>query len=65
MIIGHNPMLEDTAQALLQDDPAAFETALGNGFPTAGLMILDCDARGGSAIKGGARFVGLLSPVDA
>ncbi|MCZ4288709.1 SixA phosphatase family protein [Hoeflea alexandrii] len=65
MIIGHNPMLEDTAQALLQDDPAAFETALGNGFPTAGLMILDCDTRGGSAIKGGARFVGLLSPVDA
>ena len=65
MIIGHNPMLEDTAQALLQDDPATFETALGNGFPTAGLMILDCDSRGGSAVKGGARFVGLLSPVDA
>jgi len=65
MIIGHNPMLEDTAQALLQDDPATFETALGSGFPTAGLLILDCDARGNSAIKGGARFVGLLSPVDA
>lgn len=65
MIIGHNPMLEDTAQALLQDDPATFETALGSGFPTAGLLILDCDTRGNSATKGGARFVGLLSPVDA
>lgn len=65
MIIGHNPMLEDTAQVLLQNDPATFETALGSGFPTAGLLILDCDTRGNSAIKGGARFVGLLSPVDA
>lgn len=65
MIIGHNPMLEDTAQALLQNDPAAFETALGLGFPTAGLMILDCPDRGRNAINGGARFVGLLSPIDA
>jgi phosphohistidine phosphatase len=65
MIIGHNPMLEDTAQALLQNDPATFEAALGLGFPTAGLLILDCDKRGDSAIKGGTRFVGLLSPVDA
>lgn len=65
MIIGHNPMLEDTAQALLQNDPATFETALGSGFPTAGLLILDCDKRGSSAVNGGARFVGLLSPVDA
>ena len=65
MLVGHNPMLEDTAQALLQNDPAAFETALGPGFPTAGLLILDCDLRGNSAVNGGARFVGLLSPVDA
>ncbi|MEM5492078.1 histidine phosphatase family protein [Hoeflea sp. AS16] len=65
MLIGHNPMIEDTAQALLQNDPAVFESALGHGFPTAGLMILDCDKRGGSAVRGGARFVGLLSPVDA
>lgn len=65
MIIGHNPMLEDTAQVLLQNDPATFETALGAGFPTAGVLILDCDRRGASAISGGARFIGLLSPVDA
>jgi phosphohistidine phosphatase SixA len=50
MIIGHNPMLEDTAQALLQDDPASFETALGSGFPTAGLLIVDCGQRGINAV---------------
>jgi len=65
MIIGHNPMLEDTAQALLQNDPAAYETALGHGFPTAGLLIVDCDKRADCASNGGARFVDLLSPVDA
>ena len=65
MIIGHNPMLEDTAQALLQDDPASFEAALGLGFPTAGLLIVDCGQRGADAVRGGASFVGLLSPVDA
>lgn len=65
MLIGHNPMIEDTAQALLQNDPAVFESALGHGFPTAGLLILDCNTRGGSAVRGGASFVGLLSPVDA
>jgi len=65
MIIGHNPMLEDTAQALLQDDPASFEAAVGSGFPTAGLLIVDCGQRGVNAVRGGASFVGRLSPVDA
>ncbi|MEM5472496.1 histidine phosphatase family protein [Hoeflea sp. AS60] len=65
MIIGHNPMLEDTAQALLQNDPATYEAALGFGFPTAGLLILDSDQRGDSVVNGGARFTSLLSPVDA
>jgi len=65
MIIGHNPMIEETAQALLQNDPAAYEAALGQGFPTAGLLIVDCDKRGDCASNGGARFVDLLSPVDA
>lgn len=64
MIIGHNPMIEDTAQALLHNDAAAFETALGHGFPTAGLLIVDCEGTGG-AIQDRARFVALLSPVDA
>lgn len=65
MIVGHNPMIEDTAHALLQDDPDAYHRALGSGFPTAGLLIVDCHGRGSTAIKGDARFVALLSPVDA
>lgn len=64
MIIGHNPMIEKTAHALLKHDPAAYEEALGTGFHTAGLLIVDCPARGKAAIKGHALFVGLLSPVD-
>jgi len=64
MIIGHNPMIEETAHALLKHDPAAYEEALGAGFHTAGLLIVDCPAKGKAAIKGHALFVGLLSPVD-
>lgn len=65
MIVGHNPMIEDTAHALLLNDLAAYEDALGTGFPTAGLLIVDCPAKGPGAINGNARFVDLLSPVDA
>lgn len=65
MIVGHNPMIEDTAHALLHTDPDAYATALGGGFPTAGLLIVDCDVQGSGAINGDARFVALLSPVDA
>lgn len=65
MIVGHNPMIEDAASALVHTDPAAYLQALGAGFPTAGLMIADCRGRGAGAIDGSARFVALLSPVDA
>ena len=65
MIVGHNPMIEDTAAALVHSDPAAYLQTLGEGFPTAGLMIADCRERGAGAIDGSARFVALLSPVDA
>ncbi|MBU4530438.1 MAG: histidine phosphatase family protein [Hoeflea sp.] len=65
MIVGHNPMIEDAASALVHTDPAAYLQTLGAGFPTAGLMIADCQARGAGAIDGSARFVALLSPVDA
>ncbi|MCY0095427.1 SixA phosphatase family protein [Hoeflea ulvae] len=65
MIIGHNPMVEETAHALFEHDASAYEEALGMGFPTAGLLILDCPEKGEGAVNGTARFVGLLSPVDA
>lgn len=62
MIVGHNPMIEETARALLQSSPDAFDLALGNGFPTAGLLIADMAASGDLH---DCRFVGLLTPVDA
>ena len=65
MIVGHNPMIEDSAGALVHSDPAAYQQALGGGFPTAGLFIADCRQRGAGAVDGSARFVALLSPVDA
>ncbi|OCW58768.1 SixA phosphatase family protein [Hoeflea olei] len=65
MIVGHNPMVEDTGKSLVLRDPVAYLQALGHGFPTAGLAIFDCGNRGDGAIDGSARFVALLSPVDA
>ena len=65
MIVGHNPMIEDTASALVHADPAGCQQAMGAGFPTAGLLIADCQDRGAGAVDGTARFVALLSPVDA
>ncbi|MDP2122216.1 MAG: histidine phosphatase family protein [Hoeflea sp.] len=65
MIVGHNPMIEDTAGALVHSDAASCQQAMGAGFPTAGLLIADCRERGPGAIDGSARFVALLTPVDA
>lgn len=65
MIVGHNPMLEDTAMTLLQHDPSALEEALGTGFPTAGLFVADCTPGVDSTGPGQTRFIALLSPVDA
>ncbi|MCY0147286.1 histidine phosphatase family protein [Hoeflea sp. G2-23] len=64
MIVGHNPMIEDTAQALLQDNSAAFAEALAGGFPTAGLLIVDCPRVEAGWRAGDAQFVALISPAD-
>lgn len=65
MIVGHNPMLEDTAITLLQHDPTALEEALGTGFPTAGLFVADCTPGKDSTAPGQTSFIALLSPIDA
>lgn len=62
MLVGHNPMIEETAQALLASTPGALDQVLSDGFPTAGLLILDCPD---TASPTDCRFVGLLTPVDA
>ncbi|WP_322990555.1 MULTISPECIES: SixA phosphatase family protein [unclassified Hoeflea] len=65
MIIGHNPMIEDTAEALLQADPATFAEALAAGFPTAGLLIVDCPRSENGASLENTGFVALISPADS
>ena len=65
MIVGHNPMIEEAAEALLRASPAALEDTIGRGFPTAGMLIVDCARKGRTAIDGSARLVELLSPRDA
>jgi phosphohistidine phosphatase len=65
MIVGHNPMIEDTALSLLLRDEEASDDALGSGFPTAGLFIADCCTDPDAATPGRTRFLGLMSPVDA
>jgi phosphohistidine phosphatase len=41
MLIGHNPTMEQTLEALIGHD--ALSRALPTGFPTAGLVVLDYD----------------------
>lgn len=65
MLIGHNPMLEETAQVLLADDAGLRSGPLASGFPTAGLLVVDAPGGAAAAIGGRGRFVGLLSPSDA
>lgn len=65
MLIGHNPMLEETAQLLVAGDAPSRAQALSAGFPTAGLFIVDAPEGAAAAIGGHGRFVGLLSPSDA
>lgn len=69
MLIGHNPMLDETARILLSDDTGsqsqAQAQALSAGFPTAGLLVVDAPEGADGAIGGRGRFVGLLSPSDA
>lgn len=65
MIVGHNPMIEETALSLLLRDQDAADGALGSGFPTAGLFIAECSTDPDAATSGQTRFMGLLSPVDA
>lgn len=47
MLIGHNPVMEQTLEVLI--GPEALCKALPNGYPTAGLAIVDAPSTPGSA----------------
>ncbi|MFK0383119.1 SixA phosphatase family protein [Agrobacterium sp. NPDC090273] len=59
MLVGHNPTMEATLEALIGED--LLHAALPSGFPTAGLAVLDFieDAYNG---KGRWRLVDFVSP---
>ncbi len=63
MIVGHNPMTEETAHSLLEHSETSLDEVLATDFPTAGLLVLDMFL--GEPTNRGARLVGFLSPVDA
>lgn len=64
LVIGHNPMMEDLAQALAGNgEPAAF-AALGLGFPTCGLAVLRVDAGLAKAAPGAAYLETFLLPAE-
>ncbi len=43
MLVGHNPTMEQTLEALIGHEPLS--QALPTGFPAAGLAVLDYDSR--------------------
>ncbi|CCM75838.1 SixA phosphatase family protein [Rhizobium mesoamericanum] len=46
MLVGHNPTIEQTLEALIGHE--ALSQALPTGFPTAGLVVLDFDSKAAS-----------------
>ncbi|TDH36046.1 histidine phosphatase family protein [Pseudohoeflea suaedae] len=62
MIIGHNPMMEETSHALLQHAGQSLEDIIGYDFPTAGFLALESCSTDRPATAGHGRFMGLLSP---
>ncbi|WP_099866657.1 SixA phosphatase family protein [Pararhizobium haloflavum] len=64
LIVGHNPMMEETAQDLLARGPAAQMRPLRAGFPTAALAVIDIDGPFARAAAGPCRLAAFLTPDD-
>lgn len=62
ILIGHNPMTEDVALGLVDGQSAA--NRLGQGFPTAGMAVIDIDAPWSAIEPGIGRLVGFLVPAE-
>ncbi|MCV0396663.1 MAG: histidine phosphatase family protein [Rhizobiaceae bacterium] len=62
IVVGHNPMTEDVAFALANDGRA--HDKLGQGFPTAGLAVIDFEGPWSDLSPGAGRLVAFLTPAD-
>lgn len=65
MIVGHNPMTEDLAQALAGSGDRLAGDALARGFPTCGLAILRFEGGLARAAPGTGVIEALLTPSNA
>lgn len=59
MVVGHNPMTEDVAMALVQRKEA---DQLSNGFPTCGLAVLEFESDLSAIEPGTGTLVAFLTP---
>ncbi|NTC84968.1 SixA phosphatase family protein [Agrobacterium tumefaciens] len=59
MLVGHNPTMEATLEAMIGED--LLHAALPSGFPTSGLAVLDHDDSAGNG-KNRWRLIDFLSP---
>ncbi|ASY56746.1 histidine phosphatase family protein [Sinorhizobium sp. CCBAU 05631] len=60
MVVGHNPMIEDVFRSYLGEQQSA--TALENGYPPAGLAVIDFSARSSAGRISAAALSTLLLP---
>ncbi len=65
MLVGHNPMLEDTAIALSKSGDDVSIDALHRGFRTAGLAVIDFEGPAASFISATGHLEAFLTPEDA
>jgi phosphohistidine phosphatase len=64
LLIGHNPMMEDTAHSLICKRLQASGGGLPNGFPTGGLAVVDLPDPLSLAGKGIGQLTAFLDPRD-
>ncbi|MBW3098068.1 SixA phosphatase family protein [Pseudohoeflea coraliihabitans] len=64
LLIGHNPMIGETAEALFSRDDTSARQALETGFPTAGLLLAACPLSA-TGIRGTATLSAFLTPSNS
>lgn len=62
LLVGHNPMIEDLAFALVGEEQA--RALLGQGFPTAGLAVIAFDGPWAAIAPGAGRLDTFVTPAD-
>lgn len=64
MIVGHNPTIEDTAEAFSEEGTRTARDWLATGFPTCGFGVIELDTSFNRIQPGRGRLVLALGPAD-